>query len=277
MLTQANREFTAFVVLFAAIATFAVIPPARAQAPSAHAPPADAGPVSTRVELVADTLPKTTRAAVDLELETQLAAALAELDLVAATSESAELVLRVEVGQPNHKSPVYVVHSVALHEGQVLVRGDARTCLRCTPTELVSAGLAILPSAAAKARYARPASVEPPPLALTPQLADAGMQLGPRPTPPGPTAYVGIALGSLGLVGAITGGVLLNRDDVTRDGTEASLRVSDYGAPGIALLSAGLTSMVSGVALLVLDIWVLAPHRQAKHSRLAVSPAGLHF
>ncbi|PRQ09167.1 hypothetical protein [Enhygromyxa salina] len=233
--------------------------------------------LSTRVELVADTLPKVTRAEIEHEFDEQLAAAVTRLDLTVAAAEPADLVFRVEVGQPNHKTPVYVVHSVALHDGQVLERGDARTCLRCTPAELITEGLAILPSAAAKARAARPASVEPPPPALDPALADRNPQLGARPTPPGPTAYVGIALGALGLVGSVSGAVLLNRDDLTRDGTGDSPRVSDYGAPGIALVSAGLTSMVTGVALLVLDVWVLAPHRQTSKLRAELSPAGLRF
>lgn len=263
MPSRVNHELSVAIALFA---VFSAPSPAFAQAPHA-----DAEPVSAHVELVADTLPKDTRAAVELEFTGQLEAAVAELGLAVAESESAELVLRVEVGQPNHKAPVFVVHSVALHDGQVLERGDAQTCLRCTPTELVTAGLTILPRAAAQARTARPKPA-PPPAPTRP--VDPGPQFGPRPTPPGPTAHVGITLGTLGLVGAVAGSVLLNREELVRDPTGA---VSDHGASGIALLSAGLTSMVAGVALLVLDVWVLAPHRQSEQARIELSYAGLRF
>ncbi|WP_146155384.1 hypothetical protein, partial [Enhygromyxa salina] len=166
-------------------------------------------PVSAHVELVADSLPTDTRAAVEVELDGQLAAAVDELRLIVVESESAELFVRVEIGQPNPKAPVYVVHSVALYDGDVLERGDARTCLRCTAAELVGAGLAILPKAAARALVARDevdggeASVR-----------QSGAGRGPRAMPPGPAGYVGFALGSLGLVGAVAGGVLLDRDDL---------------------------------------------------------------
>jgi hypothetical protein len=236
---------------------------------------ADAPPVSTRVELVVDTLPKTTRAAVAVELEGQLAAAVDELHLIVAESESAELVLRIEFGQPNPKTPVYVVHSVALHDGEVLERGDAQTCLRCTPAELVHAGLAILPSATDRALAARPKPVEGP--APPPPVVDVAPGCRLPMTPPGPSAYIGITLSALGLVGSITGGVLLTTPDVIRSPTGAPRIIVEHDAAGFALLGAGLTAMVTGTALLIVDVWVLAPHRANHRARVELSSVGLRF
>jgi hypothetical protein len=269
---QFSRGLAVTVALFT---LFTAASPAFAQEPRvSHARAADAPRVSTRVELVADTLPADTQAAVALELEGQLATAVDELDLVVAESELAQLVLRIELGQPNPKTPVYVVHAVALHDGEVLERGDAQTCLRCTPAELVSAGLAILPSAT-RALAARPKPVEGP--AALPGPVDIGPKLRSPTTPPGPSTYVGITLSALGLVGALAGGVLLTTEDAIRSPAGALVTVREHDAAGFALLGAGLTAMVTGTALLIVDVWLLAPHRANHRARIELSTVGLHF
>ncbi|NVB36753.1 hypothetical protein G6O69_02840 [Pseudenhygromyxa sp. WMMC2535] len=269
------------VISVALLATLGSTSPAFAQqpdAPAVESASADDEPLSARVEIAADTLPGDTRAEVESEVEAQLAALAAAHGLTISKSESAELLLRVELGQPNHKNPVYVVHSVALHDGRVLQRGEAQTCLRCTPAELVTEALAILPSAVERALAERPEPVEESAPAAVDTAPEPGAERGARSAGPGAAAYVGIAAGSLGLVSAITGGVLLARDDNTTPSNDPSqLTVINYRPPGVALLSVGLTSMVAGTALLAIDAWVLAPRRSAKTARVELSGVGLRF
>lgn len=247
--------------------------PAFAQDPTptpTEAPTLD--PITTRVELSADSLPQETRAEVELELAAQLSAMASEVGFTLAESEAAGLILRVELGQPDHKNALYVINAAALHEGQLLERAEARTCFRCTPAELVADALELLPRAVAQAIASRPRVVaEPVP---APALTDAPKtdQVAPRAPRPGPAAYVGISIGALGLVGAIAGGVLLTREPKV---VSSGALVIRYEPPGVALLSVGLTSILAGAILMAIDAWVLGPRRAAKLSQLGVAPDGL--
>ena len=252
--------------------------PAFAQEPAAT-PSATAAPITTRIELVADSLPEDTRAAVEAELARKLAGMAEETDFVVAESEAAGLVLRIEIGQPDHKNPVYVIHSVALYNGEVLERAEARTCFRCTPEELIAYGLELLPSAVSQADAARSEAArqsEPPPPTVDAPDASENLLRAPRPGPP---TYVGISLGALGLAGAVLGGAFLERGLVSRPGDPGRLTVLNYKAPGAALLGAGLTAMVAGTILLAIDAWVIAPRRAAKarasSARVGIGAEGL--
>jgi hypothetical protein len=248
--------------------------PAFAQDPESIGSKApDTEPISARVELIADSLPQDTRAEVEVEVERQLAAMASELGFTVAGSEAAGLIFRVELGQPDHKNPVFVVHAVAFHDGQLLERAEARTCFRCTPAELVTDGLELLPRAVAQAIAARPppvAEAAPPP-----ELTDApDHNQAPRAASPGPVTYVGVSLDALGLVGALAGGVLLGRDSNARQVDPLYLTVIDYKRPGAALLGIGLTSIVAGTVLMAIDAWVIRPRHAAK-SRASLSHVGV--
>jgi hypothetical protein len=263
--------------MLALIAAFALGTPAFAQDPEpthealAGEALAGADSITARVELIADSLPPAARAEVEAEVARQVAVLASEFGFRVAESEAAGLILRVELGQPDHKNPVYVVYAVAFHDGQLLERAEARTCFRCTPAELVADGLELLPRAVAQAIAARPRAVEAPAPALTsPPDTDP---IVPSTQKPGPATYVGISLGALGVVSSIVGGVLLARDPKPRPG-DGNLTAINYEPPGAALLGVGLTSMVVGTVLLAIDAWVLRPRRTAK-SRASRRNVGL--
>jgi hypothetical protein len=196
-----------------------------------------------------------------------------ELGFTVADSEAAGLILRVEFGQPDHKSPVYVLLAVALHDGQMLERAEARTCFRCTPAELVAGGLEILPSAVAKAREAQREAIPepvPPPVVDVPDVAEPAAHRGRL----GPMTYAGVSLGGLGLASAIAGGVLLHRGVQTNSTDSYYLTGTDYRPVGGTLLGLGLTSMVAATVMLAVDAWVIAPRRTAK-SRVKLSHVGV--
>ncbi|KIG14936.1 hypothetical protein DB30_06238 [Enhygromyxa salina] len=251
--------------MFTLVAALAVSSPASAQDPEpshAHAALPGADSISARVELIADSLPPDTRAAVEAEVAHQLAVIASELGFRVAESEAAGLVLRVELGQPDHKNPVYVIYAAALHEGQLLERAEARTCFRCTPAELVADALELLPRAVSQAVALQPKTVEAP----APALTDSPNTdtLAPRTPKPGPASIAGISLTALGVVGSIMGGVLLARDPRSRPGDDLYLTTINYEPPGAALLGVGLTSIVAGTVLLAVDAWVLGPRRTRK-------------
>jgi hypothetical protein len=269
------RAFALTVVALTSAASFGS--PAFAAPPESDTDPADAQPITARVELVADSLPEGTQAELEVELARQLAAMAGELGFVVAESEAAVLILRVELGQPDHEKPVYMVDAVALHNGQILERAEARTCFRCTPAELVAHGLELLPMALAQVPATQPLVDKPVP-PPTVNADDVAGQI-PGPMRPGPATYVGISLGGLGLVGAITGGVLLERGVVRSKAVDPLyLDIVNYEAPGAALLGVGLGSMVAAVILVGVDAWVIAPRRagrsRAKLSQVAITADG---
>jgi hypothetical protein len=239
--------------------------------PDANTHPADAQAITARVELAVESLPEGTQAELEVELARQLGAMADELGFMVAESEAAVVILRVEFGQPDPSKPIYIVNAVTLHNGQLLERADARTCFRCTPAELAARGLELLPGAVAKAVASPPEPIAEPVPPPTVDAKDVAAQDLPRALRPGPTTYVGVSIGVLGLASAITGGILLERG-IVRDKAKDPLYldVVNYEAPGAALLGVGLASMVAGTVLLVVDGWVLAP-RRAGRSRAGLS------
>lgn len=239
--------------------------------PSAFAGPPETGasvdevePITARVELIADSLPETTQAEVQVELARQLEVAASELGFVVAESEAAGLIVRVEFGQPDHQKPVYVIHAAAFHNGQLLERADARTCFRCTAAELVEDGLELLPRAVTKAVAARPVTNDELVPSPTVVAEDEPARATARRVQPGPATHVGLSIGALGLASAITGGVLLERGITPRTADPNHLTVLNHTPPGAALLGIGLLSMVAGMLLLGFDGFLLAPRRATK-------------
>lgn len=220
-------------------------------------------PISVHIEIVADTLSSAMRAEVVADIEKQFAEIAASHGLVKASSPAADLVIRLEFSQPDPKARVFVTHALALYEGDVLQRDQARTCVQCTASEIAADGLKILiPTAeevgrrraeAAAQRQAELEAAEPAPVVEAP----------PPPTvhPIGPIGYVGIASSAVGLGTAIAGVVLLNRGRIlSADG----LFVTDYRSPGRPLTGVGLGLMVLGNVLLASDLAVLTPRRQSR-------------
>lgn len=260
-----SQALTRAVALTAALtSTLAFERPAFAGPPDSTTQTDDAVPITARVELIADSLPDATRAEVQLEVARQLTTMAGELGFAVVESEAAGLILRVELGQPDHQKPVYVVHVAAFHNGQLLERADARTCFRCTPAELVEDGLELMPRAVAKALAARPSNQDQPVPPPTIAADDDADRVVTRRMRPGPATYAGISVGGLGLACAITGGVLLERGIQPRKADPNHLTVLNHTPPGAALLGIGLGTMAAAMLLLGLDGFVLAPRRATK-------------
>jgi hypothetical protein len=231
-------------------------------------------PITVRVELVVDSLPENTRSEVQAELSRQLEQMAGELGFVQAESEAAVLILRVQFGQPDPSNPLYIMDSVALHEGRPLDRAEGRTCFRCTPAELVKSGLELLPEAVAQAVASQPEPIAEPVPPPTIDANDVAAQDISRTLRLGPATYVGISVGGLGLVSVIAGGVLLERGIRPRDADPLHLTVINSAPPGAALLGVGLASMVAGVILIGVDGWIIAP-RRAGRSRATLSQVAI--
>lgn len=242
--------------------------------PQADTHPADAQPITARVELAVESLPDGTQAELEVELARQLGVMADELGFMVAESEAAVVILRVEFGQPDPSKPIYIVNAVTLHNGQLLERADARTCFRCTPAELAARGLELLPGAVAKAVASPPEPIAEPVPPPTVDANDVAAQDLPRALRPGPATYVGIGVGGLGLAGVIAGGILLERGIRPRDADPLDLTVINSAPPGGALLGVGVASMVAGMILLGVDAWVIAP-RRASRSRATSSEVAI--
>ncbi len=262
-------DFAAAVALVSTLA--AGVPAANAQAPESTLEPAtvDVEPIRVFVGLVTTTLPKSLQTAAAEELERQLDALVDAHGLErAAEREAASLYLRLELNQPDASAEVYLVHVVAVYEGEVIRREDARACIACTPTEMVEDGLRAIPRALSDIDEQRAAAEEAAAAAELEQDEPPAPVVSDEPFRPiGALGYVGISASALGLGTAIAGAVLLDRGLVDPTGTY--LEFVDYKTPGKALIGAGLGLMVVGNVLLAVDLTVLAQRRrEAQRARV---------
>ena len=245
----------------------AAIPSAHAQDPQPEAAePTD--PIGVRLEIETATLSETAQADIADEVQRQFAPLAHEYGLH--ETEDAELVLRLEFGEVDKSAGVYVIHSEATYQGEALPRDEPRTCVRCTPADLVADGLRIVQPAAqevverrqaAAARSEEMAAEDSREVDGPPQ-SDAGQDSRSRML--GPAGYVGIASSVLGLGGAIAGAVMLDRGIVRESYGGLYLDVTDYRTPGAATFGTSLGLMVAGTVLLAVDLTVLARRRQAR-------------
>jgi hypothetical protein len=244
----------------------AAAPRVHAQEPDPTIVDAANDPISVRIELITDTLSKTEQADVADQFRQQYAPLSRQHGLYD-EAEQPVLVFRFEFGELDKAASVYVVHAQASYLGEVLHRDDARTCVNCTPADLVSEALRIVPLAANEVVERRtqalmavaetaPATAEPPP------SAPEGAEPTPRARVIGPVGYVGIASSVLGFGSGVAGIFVLDRG-VQPDADNYGLTVTNYRPAGKALLGAGLGLLVVGNVLLAVDLAVLTPRRRA--------------
>lgn len=222
-------------------------------------------PIPIRIELVTDTLSKTAQSDIAEAVKRAFAPISRKYGLY--HSDEPDLVIRLEFGEADRNAGIYVIHAQATFRGEVLRRDEPRTCVNCTPVDLVADGLQIVAVAAEEVieRQIRAAeeleSTEdaPPP----PPVDEDAM---PRARTVGAAGYVGASSVVFGLGAAIAGTVMLDRG-VVKEGYNSSspfFTVTDYATPGKIWIGTGLGLMVVGTVLLTVDLTVLHARRQAR-------------
>lgn len=177
-----------------------------------------------------------------------------------------ELTLRLQVMQMENDPTTYVIYTTAIYHDKV-DSFDARSCLQCSPADVVANLLSNVASAAAavlesRAELATAASVDVP-VAEVPHLVTP-------PSPPrvrtiGATSYVGFASAAVGVGATIWGAVLINRGVVVEsEPLGVTQKWTDYRPTGIALMGVGLGMVVIGNVLVGVDLGVLLPRRHAR-------------
>jgi hypothetical protein len=191
-------------------------------------------------------------------LDDEIEARVAKLGLALETTPAADVIVQIEVSQPQGDMQLYVVQSVAVIDGEIAVRGEVQSCIDCGAEELMDRGLELLPDAAEALLVAKR------------EVAEAQPPTVPAPTPPAPEVdpprerllgnmgYVGISVSGLGLGSSIAGAALLARAD---GHDETYVHIINYQPPGWALLGVGLAAMVAGNVLLAIDL------RRSHHHR----------
>jgi hypothetical protein len=253
---------------FFALLGLVVGSPALAQSPDAAAS-STADSVSEqggtiRVTIVDDTLEAKERKALRAEIDRVLTQQNEQHGLTLVEGETSDIFMRIEVSRPQRDAPLVIVQAIA-KIGDDAIRGDTRTCLRCSSEELVAQAFEIFPAMVEmlgnqRAAAERAAAAEEPEPAPPPQT--------PAPTKPaklaplGPVGYVGIASSGLGLISAITGGVLLTLEPRYGLPGFEPWEFRNYEPPGLALLGVGLGMLVVGNVMLSVDLGPLAARRR---------------
>lgn len=270
-----NRLRSTLVILIL-LATPSWSTPAAAQEPSPTTSDVEHRPITARAELAANSLSDEMRAGLEVELAQQLEKLAEAHGFEVSKSHTAMLLLHIDIGQTDVRNPVYLMHASVFRDGELLERAEARTCVRCTPAELVELSLELLPRALSQvAASPEEEPIEPPPPAVVAD-ADENESDEParaRPRGPGPMTYAGLSIGALGLVGVIAGGVLVGRGIQPRPADPLHLTVINYSKPGAALLGVGLGSVVAGLVLLALDVWGVG----SRHRNIALARDGLQI
>ena len=233
--------------------------------PSAHAQAPSESSGTVHVTIVDDTLDAKARAALHAEVERVLAELATAHDLTIVETDEANIQVRFEVSRPQADAPLFIVQAIAKIADEA-IRGETRSCLRCSTTELVAQGFEIFPDAVAKLSEQRDAEAAAAAAALAVESEPAPEPVVPPPPPKplGPVGYVGIAASGLGLASAIAGGVLLTREPKLDAPGLGPAEFINYRPPGIALLGVGLGVMVVGNVLLAVDLGPLAERRRAR-------------
>lgn len=237
---------------------------ALAQAPDAASTASVQGG-TIRVTVVDDTLEAKERKALRAEVDRVLNEAIAQHGLMLAADESSDIFMRIEVSRPQSDAPLVIVQAIA-KIGDDAIRGDTRTCLRCSSEELVAQAFEIFPAMvemlasqrAAAERAAAAVEPEPTPPPEPPATTPKQTKLAPL----GPVGYVGITSGGLGLISAITGGVLLTLEPRGLPGRAGEF--VNYEPPGLATLGLGLGLLVLGNVLVAVDLGPLAERRRER-------------
>lgn len=252
------------IVATAMIVTFTAAPSVHAQAPDQEVVDSPTGPIAVRIDLVMDMLSETEQADIVEELKKQFAPISRVHGLY--KSDDPELTFRLEFAMLGDKrAGVYVIHSEAAYAGEVLRHDKARTCVKCTPIELVKDSLRIVSVAAKEVVARRRAAAAAAAESITPvepPVAAADTSSTPRPRL-GPLGYVGISSSALGLGATIAGAVLLDRGVKPNPDDPNFTTVINYRKPGKALIGAGVGLMVVSNILIAVDLMVLAPRRRS--------------
>lgn len=138
----------------AAMMIVGAVAPAHAQDPDAAVLDVANEPIPVKVELVTNTLSKSAQTDVAEQFRQQFAPLSRQFGLY--DSDEPELAFRFDFGELDKDASVYVVHAEASYLGEVLHRDEARTCVNCTPADLVSEGLRIVSIAVEQVRDASP-------------------------------------------------------------------------------------------------------------------------
>lgn len=257
--------------------------PALAQSPDAATISASEQGGTIRITVVDDTLEAKERKALRAEVDRVLAEHNEQHGLTLVEGETSDIFMRIEVSRPQSDAPLVIVQAIA-KIGDDAIRGDTRTCLRCSSEELVAQAFEIFPAMvemhtnqrAAAERAAAAAEPEPAPPPQAPAAPTKPAKLAPL----GPVGYVGIASSGLGLISAITGGVLLTLEPRYGLPGLGPAEFKNYEPPGLALLGVGLGMLVVGNVMLAVDLGPLAARRRERagstHARvgMSVGPTG---
>jgi hypothetical protein len=221
------------------------------------------------LDLPIETLPESLADAAFPELlRTQLGSLASEHDFTLDETGDPDVTMRVRITQPEGQAAVYLITATAELDGETIAETREQVCLRCTPDEVASESLTILPGAVEQARKAL-AEAEPPPPEPTIDEPEDEPFVDARVAPLGPAGYVGIAASAVGLGAAIAGTVLMYRGEVvTSDPGAPEVQTTDYRTVGVALVGAGLGTMVLGNVLLAVDLGVLRERRSEARAEL---------
>jgi hypothetical protein len=243
--------------------------PDQDQDPVATAATAEPLPLTVTYELTIDEVPEALRASVLALTQAEFEALAATHNLeLAAAEQPPDLFLRATVSRPEGQSSVFLISSSVEFEGRTISERREDVCLRCTPPEVASESLVLLPEAAEQVRKARADAAPPAPDPSIEEPANEPI-IAKRVAPLGPVGYVGIASSALGLGAAIAGSVVLHRGVIVTSEPGAIVIDSIDNRPvGVALVGAGLGVMVVGNVLLALDLSVLHKRRAATAARL---------
>jgi hypothetical protein len=191
-------------------------------------------------------------------LADEIEARVLEIGLALEATPAADVIVQIEISQPQADTQLYVVQSVAVIDGEIVVRGEVQSCIDCGAEELMDRGLELLPVAAEALLVAKREVAE-----AQPPTAAAPTPPAPEVDPPrerllGTMGYVGISVSGLGLGSSIAGAALLARAD---GHDETYVHIINYQPPGWALLGVGLAATVAGTVLLAVDVRRSRRHR----------------
>lgn len=180
------------------------------------------------------------------------------------TTGEPELTFRLQLQQLESGAADYLIYSTAIYHDNVYTDVE-RTCLNCSPADVVANALTNLAKAAEAVVESRAK------IAAAKAASEEAVEVPVAPPPPprvrvlGAASWVGIASTALGLGAGISGAVLLDRGVVVEpDPFNVTSTATDYRQAGIALAGVDLGLMVVGNVLIGVDLGVLLPRRRAR-------------
>ena len=258
-----NIQFPIRAIVLAAALSSATVATAHAAEPASTTTQTASAQLSVALELTIEVEKPELGADIKRAVEAEFDALRAKHGLTAAAdAESADLVVRVRVWQP--EPTALIIDDSVAHAGETLSVREGEVCMSCSLAEVASKSLESVPAAAEQVRAARAAAapeIEAQPDSMIEEPASGA---GPKRRL-GPAGYIGIAASGVGLGAGIVGGLLLHRGKtIDGDPGAPTLNYTDYRPLGAGLLGAGLGVMVLGNVLLAVDLSILRDRREQR-------------